>query len=334
MVAFLALAIQSYINVTKMKKSIDLIYFGSYVQVQKLSAVRDGFLLKDKKMILESWDYYKNSYKSNGEQKVVQAMDRLVNDSLKNLKRLSTKQVQAVRHGLNRVIEYEKNQAYKQKMKINEGYQETKNSFILILTLVVILIAILSYYIFKSITRNENKLGELNRVLKEMSLTDEMTRLYNRRFFNATIDQEFKRALRHQHPIYFMMMDVDNFKLYNDTYGHQKGDEVLKGVAKAIQSTLKRSEDYAFRLGGEEFGVLVSSISLKDAIVISQQILASVERLQIEHKKNTASEYVTISIGLNHMIPKKGDSVSAFIERADELLYHSKESGRNRVTTP
>jgi diguanylate cyclase (GGDEF)-like protein len=333
-VAFGALSYQSYVNVTKMKQSIDLIYFGSYVQVEKLGAVREGYLLKDAKLIKSSWEYYKNSYKSDDELRMVDAVDDMIRSSLKRLHKLSSHEIASLRQAVDRVISYEKGQAYTQKVAINESYQETKNSFILILTLLIVFIVLLSYFIFRSITTNEQKLKELNHILKEMSLTDELTKLYNRRFFNSMIDQEFKRAVRHQHPIYFMMMDVDHFKKYNDTYGHQKGDEVLQAVSKAIKSTLKRSEDYAFRLGGEEFGVVLSSIELKDAVILAKQIVARVESLGIEHRNSSTSDVVTISVGLNHMTPTKSSQMAKFIEEADELLYHSKESGRNRVTLP
>ena len=178
----------------------------------------------------------------------------------------------------------------------------------------------------KNITKNERR-------LEELSLVDELTTLYNRRHFNQLMDKEFKRAIRHKSKLTFMMVDVDNFKLYNDTYGHSMGDDVLRSVSFTLKNTLKRSEDTAFRLGGEEFGVLLVAVSKEDADKVGETLIGAIEDLEIEHSKNSASQYVTASMGIVTMIPTLNDSVDKLVIKADELLYKAKQNGRNRVVS-
>ncbi len=126
-------------------------------------------------------------------------------------------------------------------------------------------------------------------------------------------------------------MDIDHFKQYNDTYGHQAGDKVLENIGKTLKSSLKRGSDFAFRLGGEEFGIIFSDLNESESSIFANLVRKNIEKLQIEHKNNSASSYVTASMGL--IVQKEKDILSddEIYKLADDALYQAKESGRNRV---
>ncbi len=130
-----------------------------------------------------------------------------------------------------------------------------------------------------------------------------------------------------------MIIDVDYFKPYNDNYGHQQGDVALQAVASALNNTLRRAGDYAFRLGGEEFGGLVSVTAREDAVDLAERVRQAVEALQIEHAYSAASPFVTISIGLkiHQCTGNPPPTLDAFFRMADDALYQAKEKGRNQV---
>lgn len=176
------------------------------------------------------------------------------------------------------------------------------------------------------------KIEILNKTLEQQAMQDGLTGLANRRHFDYTLTTELTRASRDATPLSLIMMDVDHFKLYNDSYGHLKGDECLKNIAGAVRSSLNRPSDLAARYGGEEFGVILPNTDASGALVIAEQIRASVRQLEIEHRKNT-SGLVTISLGVStwnrtNRMPLASD----LIESADNALYESKNTGRDRVT--
>ena len=167
--------------------------------------------------------------------------------------------------------------------------------------------------------------------IEEISIHDELTNLYNRRHFNKVLHDELNRAKRDKKLLSFMMIDVDNFKLYNDNYGHQEGDSVLFEIAKVLNNYCKRAGDFAFRLGGEEFGILFSELTEEESKTYANAIRKAVEDLKIPHEKNSISSFVTISVGLLSISPKEKITEDEIYKKADNLLYKAKESGRNRV---
>jgi len=171
--------------------------------------------------------------------------------------------------------------------------------------------------------------------IEQLSITDELTKLYNRRFFNAKIEEEINRAKRENKFISLFILDVDYFKQYNDTYGHQEGDYVLQKISKVLMQNLKRPSDFAFRMGGEEFSAIFTISEEKNIYEFSENIRKSIEDLKIEHKKNIISPFVTISIGVVFINFNKNNgmevSQSKLYKFADELLYKAKNQGRNRV---
>ncbi len=169
--------------------------------------------------------------------------------------------------------------------------------------------------------------------VEKLSKTDQLTDLHNRRYFNEIFPIEIKRAIRQGYALSFIMLDVDFFKQYNDTYGHQSGDEVLQKVAQTLKAQLKRSEDLVFRLGGEEFGVIYTANNCESIHLRAQEMCEAVHSLHIEHSKSSISPYLSISVGLacvdyreekNYEIDSK-----KLYKLADDALYKAKESGRN-----
>jgi diguanylate cyclase (GGDEF)-like protein len=127
------------------------------------------------------------------------------------------------------------------------------------------------------------------------------------------------------------MADVDFFKRYNDTYGHQPGDLCLSSVAKAIRSQVKRPADLAARYGGEEFAAILPSTDPEGARNVAELIRGEVERLNLPHAASSAADHVTISVGVASLVPRDGVSPDELIRRADEALYRAKKEGRNRT---
>lgn len=169
-----------------------------------------------------------------------------------------------------------------------------------------------------------------NEVLQQLSYLDGLTGIANRRKLDSFLAQAWHLAMRNQHAIVIMMLDIDWFKNYNDTYGHQVGDDCLKSLAELLQQIVNRSTDLVARYGGEEFIVVLQETNQSGAEEIAQEIRSSVEALGIAHKTSPYG-VVTISIGVAYLIPKRNELEEKGIAKADEALYLAKESGRNRV---
>lgn len=167
--------------------------------------------------------------------------------------------------------------------------------------------------------------------IEEIAITDALTGIYNRRHFNTLFPRFLSSAKRNNALICFAIMDVDHFKDYNDTYGHQKGDDVLVQVAQNIQTRMFRADDYCFRLGGEEFGIIFKCENSEKSFLFVDSIRESIEKLEIEHRKNSASPFVTVSIGLMCIESGLIENETQLYAAADKCLYRAKENGRNRL---
>jgi len=167
--------------------------------------------------------------------------------------------------------------------------------------------------------------------IEELSITDGLTGLYNRRHFDQVFKEHLATANRNDLNLVFVLMDIDHFKQYNDTYGHQEGDNTLKAVARVLKASTKRPDDFVFRLGGEEFGLLFYGNNKENILSFVDRIRENVEALGISHVGNSASSFVTISMGVHIISPERSkDPKTAYIA-ADEALYRAKEEGRNRI---
>lgn len=184
------------------------------------------------------------------------------------------------------------------------------------------------------ITEIANQLRELTQVLMKLSLIDQLTGVANRRAFEQTTDQEFKRARRNRRPISFLLFDVDHFKLFNDTYGHQAGDVCLRKIAQEVLNSIKRPGDMLARYGGEEFAIVLPDTDAQGARVIGQRVIDGIAALNIRHEYNSAAPCVTVSVGASTFM---GADVHAeakgLLELADKALYEAKKTGRNRLVS-
>lgn len=175
------------------------------------------------------------------------------------------------------------------------------------------------------------QLEEANKKLKLLSSLDGLTGIANRRHFDEIIEKEWRRAMRGQTPISFIMVDIDHFKKFNDGYGHQAGDDCLKKVAIALANEMKRPGDFLARYGGEEFACILVDTGSKAARIIAEKVRSKIEGMKVPHDFSDAMDVVTISMGLSTVVPKPGMTFEKLIEAADKALYNAKHEGRNRV---
>ncbi|OIO71783.1 MAG: hypothetical protein AUJ57_06620 [Zetaproteobacteria bacterium CG1_02_53_45] len=166
--------------------------------------------------------------------------------------------------------------------------------------------------------------------LKELSNKDSLTGLYNRRFFNDVFPLRCETSKRHGGTLMFLLLDIDFFKNYNDTYGHPAGDAALRDVAHSLKKTLKRISDNVSRIGGEEFAVIVEGMDREAVEMMAANIVANIEALKIEHNSSMVSDYVTISVGVTLVAPDKMTQSETIYDFVDKLLYQAKSAGRNQ----
>jgi len=171
-------------------------------------------------------------------------------------------------------------------------------------------------------------LQEKNRLLLEMANRDGLTGLYNHRYFQETLSKDFPKAVRYKEDLSYLMFDIDHFKKFNDTYGHQTGDVVLKTLGSLIVKLL-RDSDLAARYGGEEFAVILYHTIKEDAFIIAERIRKTVE--EYEFRSEDLVLKVTISIGLASNDHPDVQDAKTLIECADKALYKAKAEGRNRI---
>lgn len=174
-------------------------------------------------------------------------------------------------------------------------------------------------------------LEEVNHQLEVLSVTDALTRLANRRRFDAVWLDEWQRALRQATPLAVIMLDVDHFKAYNDHYGHQQGDECLRRVGEVLLTTVRRAGELVARYGGEEFVVVLPGTSVIHAMAVAESIRANIQAAGIAHAHSGVAAVVTVSLGVAVGIPTQGDAPDALVHAADAALYRAKDQGRNRV---
>jgi diguanylate cyclase (GGDEF)-like protein len=176
-----------------------------------------------------------------------------------------------------------------------------------------------------------SQLESTNRELQELSSRDGLTQIANRRLFDLHLEREWQRLKREQAPLALVLCDVDRFKLYNDTYGHQAGDICLQEVARGLQGAVKRPADLVARYGGEEFAAILPNTPASGALRVAEEMRMRVRDLQIPHSKSEHHR-VTLSLGVAVLVPTAGLSPEALIQAADEALYRAKEHGRDRCT--
>ncbi len=180
----------------------------------------------------------------------------------------------------------------------------------------------------------QNRTRELmlaNQKLETISKLDGLTKIANRRCFDTFLDREWQSHFREQKFLGLILIDIDYFKQYNDTYGHQQGDECLIQVAWTIAQTIHRSEDLAARYGGEEFAVILPNTNLAGTLTIAELIRTAIGELAIPHRASSVNHHVTLSLGITSQIPTREVTATVLIAQADQALYRAKKQGRDRT---
>jgi diguanylate cyclase (GGDEF)-like protein len=185
--------------------------------------------------------------------------------------------------------------------------------------------------IVKARVRNHLELKRYRDFLENLSATDGLTGIFNRRRFDEALDREWRRARRSQTPLSLILTDIDLFKAYNDNYGHLAGDDCLRQLARTLSECLSRPTDLVSRYGGEEFACLLPDTDAAGAVQIANQIQGKMQHLNIPHGYSTVADHVTLSLGVATLIPRAGQPLFDLIRRADELLYAAKRNGRNQI---
>ncbi len=185
--------------------------------------------------------------------------------------------------------------------------------------------------IIKARIKNHLELKSHRDKLEKISSLDGLTGIANRRKFDLQMEAEWRTAVKYRHPISLIMIDIDNFKLFNDKYGHLAGDDCLRDVATKLSDSLNRSGDFVARYGGEEFVCILPNTEKKGAIKVAERLRTAIEELNIEHNFSSVANHVTISLGVNSVIPSLESSIENFIKEADDNLYKAKKNGRNLV---
>ncbi|MBP2637129.1 MAG: diguanylate cyclase with and Cache sensor [Firmicutes bacterium] len=183
----------------------------------------------------------------------------------------------------------------------------------------------------RKVQERTQELQLLNETLYQISVQDGLTEIANRRYFDEFLGREWQRAKREQQPVALIMLDVDWFKRYNDTYGHVAGDQCLQKIAEVLQSMAKRPADLAARYGGEEFALILPNTNAAGAEELGNQILEAVRKLGIINETSAAGAVVTVSLGIATCIPSENEGPHKLIRTADQALYHAKEAGRNQL---
>ena len=179
----------------------------------------------------------------------------------------------------------------------------------------------------------ENQLRVANKKLENIATIDGLTGIANRRKFDLQMKQEWLRAYREQTPLSLILVDVDYFKLYNDSHGHQAGDNCLQLVAQGISRAVNRPADLVARYGGEEFAVILPNTDLVGANHVANRIKASIDYSRIPHKSSSVSKYITISQGVSTTIHSTDSSFESLVCIADIALYDAKKGGRDRFVS-
>lgn len=178
---------------------------------------------------------------------------------------------------------------------------------------------------------SNQELQDENQKLENMTLEDPLTGLYNRRYFEMHLEKEWKKAVRRKIKLTLIVVDVDYFKLFNDTYGHAEGDDCLKKIAESLKSSLKRPGDIIARIGGEEFVALLPESDEGGALTVALTMQKSLAREAIVHATSPVNDYVTVSIGMASATPEEAVTALGLFKAADKALYKAKTKGRNQL---
>lgn len=233
--------------------------------------------------------------------------------------------------GLNAFIGVVEQESSREAEVATRAIAVTQRNMLILSGCAVALAAIIGVMVILREARNTRRLRRHRDELAELSTTDALTCLANRRRFDEFLDLEWARAVRSGTTISLVLLDIDHFKNYNDEYGHAAGDDCLTTVAKAMCGVVVRSTDLLARYGGEEFACVLPETDVEAAHRIGEKLRKAVEGLKLKHEKSSVGDHVTISVGIGTITPGPRDDLAKLFELTDGNLYQAKEQGRNRV---
>lgn len=184
---------------------------------------------------------------------------------------------------------------------------------------------------YRALRESQQLLQKTNFELQRLTNTDGLTGIANRRYFDDYLGAEWRRARRDGLHLSLLLIDVDFFKLYNDSYGHVAGDAVLRRVAQTLDNSIQRPADLAARFGGEEFAMILPHTPMEGAHALGQKVCQRIEASQVPHAGSDISPWLTVSIGAACIVPAREQDISELVVMADRRLYLAKQHGRNRV---
>jgi diguanylate cyclase (GGDEF)-like protein len=325
-------------EINRLKKQIDNIYFGNFIPVHKLHIIKEEYknIIHDKThyiggkdIILENWNHYNSQYKTAKERVVVQKINKQIKLSFKKQKK---RFYNYIIKQIDLLIQYEVSSAYLQRKEFLSQYDKVRNYLFYNQLFIIIFSVVFILFIIISTIKNNNKLEYLVNKYKSDSITDGLTGLYNRKYFDKILDDTTTVSYENNWESAFIMIDIDFFKQFNDTYGHDAGDMALKTVSSVLDTLFSEEFDYVFRLGGEEFGVLIFDLNrskLEKRLRILQNAIAA---QKIKHEASKTG-FLTLSMGVV-LIDKNIYHMTRtqIYKLADKKLYQSKEYGRNQYT--
>jgi diguanylate cyclase (GGDEF)-like protein len=325
-------------EIDRLKSKVDNIYFGNFIPVHKLHIIKEEYnkiintprsYTKSKEIIITNWSYYNNQYKSEQERNVVKKIDNQIEASFK---KINNQFYKYIINQIDLLIQYEVSSAEVERKNFLIKYEKVSDYLFYnqIFTITFIIIFIFSI-VFVTI-KNNNKMEYLIDKYKSDSITDGLTGLYNRKYFDNILDETTIVSRENNWSSAFTMIDIDFFKQFNDTYGHDAGDIALKTVSNILDTIFNEEYDYVFRLGGEEFGILIFDIDRKKLENRLKMLQKSIASQKIKHIASKTT-FLTISMGVV-VIDKYIYNLSRtdIYKLADKKLYQSKEHGRNQYT--
>lgn len=325
-------------EIERLKKQIDNIYFGNFIPVHKLHIIKEEYkslitsqenYIVNKNIIIENWNHYNSQYKTDQERSVVQKINTQV---MKSFKKNSVQYYAYMIKQIDLLIQYEVSSASLERKEFLDQYNKVSNYLFYNQIFIIVFIVIFIFVTVIGIIRNNNKLEYLVNKYKSDSITDGLTGLYNRKYFDKILDDTTIISYENSWESAFIMIDIDFFKQFNDTYGHDAGDLALKTVSSVLDTLFNEEYDYVFRLGGEEFGILIfdtNRAELEKRLKILQNAIAA---QKIVHQASK-TQFLTLSMGvvlINKDTYKMGRT--EIYKLADKKLYQSKEYGRNQYT--
>jgi len=210
--------------------------------------------------------------------------------------------------------------------KVEAEYDQSRQMTLIVIALIFAVIAVVVMTALRTSGRQFSRVSR-------MTIIDDVSGTYNRRYFDMVLEEEWKRSMREYTPLSLLMVDIDYFKAYNDSFGHQMGDVCLFSVGKLLSGQLKRTADFTARYGGEEFAIVLPNTSVEHARLLAERLRRSVEEARIKAGKEDVSPWVTVSVGLATTTAEFDQSSATLVKAADSCLYESKRTGRNRVTS-